>query len=179
MQLSKPVNGSQKKQRPKSRIALGEEREAREQRALVAARGLIDRMRVMYRELEQLTGAPISAHRALTCVGGEPGITASKLAIALGMKRPAVSHVLKDLVERDWIERVRHDADQRSVHLFVTDEGRKLLKATSGKAVVTLQRAMGELSDSELEWLAKALKKLLAHLPEGASGGEQRTPRRP
>ncbi len=165
MQLFNSLNSSQFDQGPKAR---GTPRAAREQRALLAARALVDRMRTMYRELEQLTGAPITAHRALTCVGSEPGIAASKLAASLGMKRPAVSHVLKDLVERGWIERVRHDDDQRSVRLFVTQDGRKVLMATSGKAVATLQRAVSRLSDGELTSLAVALKTLLSHLPDVA-----------
>ncbi|HEX5688471.1 MAG TPA: hypothetical protein VFX76_00615, partial [Roseiflexaceae bacterium] len=72
-------------------MAEDEARATREQRALLAARALVDRMRTLYRELEQLTGTHIAAHRALTCIGSEPGIAASKLASALGMRRPALS----------------------------------------------------------------------------------------
>jgi DNA-binding MarR family transcriptional regulator len=175
MQLSKSLNSSQKHQGHKAGAT---PREAREQRALLAARALVDRMRAMYRELEQLTGAPIAAHRALTCVGGDPGMTASKLASSLGMKRPAVSHILKDLAERGWIERVRHDDDQRSVRLFVTAEGRKVLKATSGKAVATLQRAVSRLSDNDLTSITGALSTLLGHLPDIAPRAHRREPKR-
>src|SRR5688500_15792959 len=82
-------------------------------RARLAARALIDHVRSRYRELEQLTGAPITANRVLVCLGEEPGITASRLAGALGMQRPALSQVLKGLVERGWIERERDESDQR------------------------------------------------------------------
>ncbi|HEY7379270.1 MAG TPA: MarR family transcriptional regulator, partial [Steroidobacteraceae bacterium] len=103
-----------------------------ERRALLAARAFVDRTRTLYRELERLTGAPIAVHRALACIGADPGITASKLALALGMQRPALSHVLRGVVERRWVERVRSDADQRSVRLFLTAGGRELLGATAG-----------------------------------------------
>jgi DNA-binding MarR family transcriptional regulator len=166
MQLFNSLNDSQNAQLKKTRAKT---REAREQQALIAARALVDRMRTMYRELEKLTGAPITAHRVLTCVGSDPGMAASKLAASLGMKRPALSHAIKDLVERGWIERIRHEQDQRSVHLFVTAEGRKVLKATSGKAVATLQRAVTRLSDEELTSVAGALATLLKHLPETPS----------
>ncbi len=149
----------------------------RERRALLAARALIDRMRAMYRELEQLTGAPIAAHRALTVIGAEPGIAAAKLAVAIGMRKSALSHVLKYLVERDWAERVRDAADQRSVRLFVTPEGRKLLQATSGRAVGTLQRSVARLSDEELAGLALGLESVLKHLPEVSPTVAVRRPR--
>lgn len=149
-----------------ARKSSDEQRALLERRALLAARTLVDRMRTLYRELERLTGAPIAVHRALASIGSEPGIPASKLAAALGMQRPAVSHLLRYLAERGWIERVRNDADQRSVRIFITPEGRLVLKATSGRAVGTLQRAVGHLQEDELAALARGLETLLAHLPD-------------
>jgi DNA-binding MarR family transcriptional regulator len=153
-----------------------EPRGEREQRALIAARALVDRMRAMYRELEQLTGAPIAAHRALTCINAAPGISASHLATALGMRRSAMSHVLNDLDERGWIERKRDEVDQRSVRIHVTAEGRKLLHATSGKAVGNLQRAVSRLQDAELESVAAGIERMLEHLPD-LQGGRARKAR--
>jgi hypothetical protein len=66
-----------------------------QRQAVIATRSLVDRMRRLYRELEQLTGAPITLHRATLCIGEEPGLAASDLARRLGMKRPAVSQVLR------------------------------------------------------------------------------------
>lgn len=123
-------------------------------------------MRALYRELERMTDAPITMHRALTCIGEEPGITASRLAARLGMQRPAVSHVLKGLAARGWIERRRHDGDQRSVQIHPTDEGVQILRATSGRAVGTLQRAVRALSAPELRQLAEGLAALLVSLPD-------------
>jgi DNA-binding MarR family transcriptional regulator len=150
-------------------------RELRETQALLAARTLVDRMRSLYRELEQMTGAPITVHRALTCIGEEPGVTASRLAHKLGMQRPAISHVLKSLAERGWIERKRHDTDQRSVRLHVTGGGRQTLGKTSGRAVGTLQRAVGKLSNEELRGLAAGLEALLQNLSGSATSAPRRT----
>jgi DNA-binding MarR family transcriptional regulator len=133
---------------------------------LISARALVDRMRTLYRELERMTDAPITVHRALACIGDEPGIPASRLAARLGMQRPAVSHVLKGLVARGWIERRRHDGDQRSVQIHVTAEGLQILRATSGRAVGTLQRAVRGLSSRELRQLANGLAALLVLLPD-------------
>jgi DNA-binding MarR family transcriptional regulator len=141
-------------------------RSALERDALLSARALVDRMRTLYRELERMTDAPITVHRALSCIGEEPGIPASRLATRLGMQRPAVSHVLKGLVARGWIERRRDDGDQRSVQIHPTADGLQILRATSGRAVGTLQRAVRGLSARELRQLADGLAALLLRLPD-------------
>jgi DNA-binding MarR family transcriptional regulator len=140
-------------------------RAALERDALLSARALVDRMRTLYRELERMTDAPITVHRALACIGEDPGIPASRLATRLGMQRPAVSHVLKGLAARGWIERRRHEGDQRSVQIHPTADGHQILRATSGRAVGTLQRAVRGLSAGQLEQLAGGLAALLARLP--------------
>lgn len=144
-------------------------RGALEREALLSARALVDRMRTLYRELERMTDAPITVHRALTCIGEDPGLSASQLATRLGMQRPAVSHVLKSLAARGWIERRRHEGDQRSVQIHPTAEGQQILRATGGRAVGTLQRAVRGLSSRELQQLATGLASLLARLPDPSS----------
>jgi DNA-binding MarR family transcriptional regulator len=152
--------------RTRRKSARADRRAALESDALLAARALVDRMRALYRELERLTDAPITLHRALVCIGNQPGLPASELARQLGMKKPAVSQVLKSLATRGWIERRRHEGDQRSVHIHTTAAGEKILRATAGRAVVTLQRAVRHLSSGDLTRLARGLESLLSQLPE-------------
>jgi len=171
-----------RKTRPPGSTRADQERTQLERAALLAARTLVDRMRSLYRELERLTEAPITMHRALTCIGDQPGVTASKLALALGMQRPAVSHVLRGLAERGWIERRRSDVDQRSVRLHVAAAGQRTLEATAGRAVGTLQRSVRHLSNAELAGLNLGLDALLKHLadtpPATAAGVAVRRARR-
>jgi DNA-binding MarR family transcriptional regulator len=141
--------------------------------ALIAARALIDRMTALYRDLEKTTGAPIAVHRALASIGAEPGIPASKLALQLGIQRPGVSHVLKSLAARGWVERVRSDADQRSVRLYPTPAGQSILDATSGRAAGTLQHCIRQLSDAELDGFSHGLGAMLKHLPPPSSKPRQ------
>ena len=156
----------------KSTTAREDSRDALEKRALLAARALVDRMRALYRELEQVTGAPITLHRALVVIGNDPGLPASRLATRLGMQRPAVSQMLKNMEFRGWIERRRSASDQRAVQIHCTSVGRRVLQATSGRAVVTLQRAVCNLRDEELEKLAAGVEKLLEELPESSPSGK-------
>jgi DNA-binding MarR family transcriptional regulator len=132
-------------------------------------------MRQLYRELEQMTDAPISMHRALNAIGEHPGIQASQLATALGMQRPAVSQIVNGMVERGWIERVRPTSDQRAVQLFPTAVGHQVLRATAGRAVATLQRSVRSLEDGNLEHLAIALPALLSALPDRSTSGVDAT----
>jgi DNA-binding MarR family transcriptional regulator len=136
-----------------------------ERLALLSTRALIDSMRARYLELERQTGASITMHRALACIAGDPGISASALATALGMKRPAVSHLLKGLAQRGWIDRLRTGSDQRSVQLRLTAAGAQTVEATAGRAVGTLQRAVAQLSDAEVIALQTGLTALLRELP--------------
>ncbi len=149
-----------------------ERRAAMRNRALLGARELIDRMRSLYRELEQLTGAPIGLHRALVCIGADPGLAPSRLAAQLGMQRPAVSQILKALTLRGWIERRRSEHDQREIHIHPTAAGRQILRATAGRAVFTLQRAVSQLPEARLEQFAESVEMLLALLPPAAASTE-------
>lgn len=146
--------------------ARDESRIEMENRALRAARSLVDRMRTLYRELEQMTGAPIAWHRALVCIANEPGLPASRLAAQLGMQRSAVSQLLKSMSARGWIERRRSLEDQRTVQIHPTAEGRQILQATAGRAVFTLQRAVCSLPSKELDQFCASVELLLLQLPE-------------
>lgn len=145
-------------------------RDQREHAALLLARTLVDRARTLYRELERRTGAPVQAHRALAVIAAEPGIQSSHLASALGMQRSALSHLLRTLAERGWIERRRRGEDQRSVHLFVTPAGRGIVGATDGRMVGVLRHAVEQLDDTQLEHLEHSLQALLQHIEAPAPG---------
>jgi DNA-binding MarR family transcriptional regulator len=151
----------------------------RERQALIGARSLVDRMRVLYRELEQVTGAPVQMHRALARIQQEPGLHASALADSLGITRPAMSQLLRGLDNRGWIDRRRSTEDQRSVRLYLTTPGERILAATSGRASGALQRALRLLSDEDLAGLARGLAALLPHLPDVAANGVRAARRKP
>lgn len=133
--------------------------------ALLSLRSLVDDMRKRYRELERLTGVPIAVHRALACIHASPGLAASQLAVQLGVRRPAVSQMLRSLISHGWVERLRTPQDQRAIQLFLTPAGRAIVDATGGRAVGTLQRAVNHLSLRELAALSLGMEALLRELP--------------
>lgn len=135
-----------------------------EHSALMRARELVDRMRSLYRELEVATGAPVVMHRALAIIAAEPGIPASQLAAALGLQRSTMSHVLKALSLKKWIERRRSAEDQRSVRVHVTAAGRGVLHATAGRVSGVLQSAVRQIDEQQLHQLDQSLEVLLRHI---------------
>jgi DNA-binding MarR family transcriptional regulator len=164
--------------RAKAPFRSGEDDVDRERRVLIAARSLVDRMRVLYRQLEDVTGAPVQMHRALARIQQDPGLHASALADALGVSRPAMSQLLRGLAAREWIDRRRSKEDQRAVRLYLTPTGTRILAATSGRASGALQRALRMLTDEELAGLERGLSALLPQLPDGEASGVTASPRK-
>ena len=153
-------------------------RRALEQSALRRARALVDHMRTLYRELERRTGAPITAHRALHCIDAEPGLSPSELAAILGVERSNLSHLLRLMSERGWVERRRVVDDQRSVQLHLLPAGRALVGATHGRVAGVLQRAIAGLANAELRELDRSLRTLQGRLPALGPVPVARTERR-
>lgn len=146
----------------------------RQRRALLAARVLIDRMRVIYGQIERLTDAPVSAQRALACIADDPGIAASQLARVLGIQRSGVSHILKLLVARNWVQRRREADDQRSVQLHLTTSGRRILRLTTVRAAGALRQAVGHLTGAQLKQVDEGLSALNGLLPVFAADADSR-----
>lgn len=135
---------------------------------MLSARSFADSMRALYAELEELTDAPVGMHRALNVIAMDGGLQASQLAERLGMRRPALSQLLRGLVARGWVARQRTAADQRVVRIYLTPAGQRLVKSTSGRAVGMLQRAVRGLSVADLERLARSVPVLVEQLPKRA-----------
>jgi len=169
--VAQPRSASVTRSPNRNRLAL-------EQSALRRARALVDHMRTLYRELERRTGAPIAAHRALHCIAAEPGLSPSELAAILGVKRPNLSHLLRLMAERGWIERRRVADDQRSVQLHLLPAGRSLVGATHGRVAGVLQRAIEGLTSVELRGLDHSLNRLQSRLPSLGPVPVAQAPRR-
>jgi MarR family transcriptional regulator, organic hydroperoxide resistance regulator len=95
-------------------------------------------------------------------VDGTPGIKVSQLALALSIHPSTCSNMLDKLEKNALVYRDRNKADQRSVHLYVTEEGRQVLvnnapKPTQGK----LSNALEQLSPTQLIKLESGLDDLV------------------
>ena len=90
-----------------------------------------------------------------------PGLKVSELARALTIHASTCSNMLDQLEDKDLIRRDRSKIDQRSVHLYLTEEGTKLLAKAPRPAQGTLSEALERLSDNHLVQLEGGLDKLI------------------
>ena len=97
-------------------------------------------------------------------IDGTPGIKVSQLAASLAIHPSTCSNMLDKLEEKQLVYRDRSKTDQRSVHLYVTEEGHQFLvkapKPTQGK----LNNALEQLTSSQLINLESGLDALVQAL---------------
>ncbi len=117
------------------------------------------------KKVEKTCGLSSAKLWMLREVDGTPGIKVSQLALALSIHPSTCSNMLDKLEKNQFIYRDRSKADQRSVHLYVTEEGRQFLinnapKPTQGK----LSNALEHLTPTQLTKLQIGLNALVQAL---------------
>ena len=90
-----------------------------------------------------------------------PGLKVSELAKALTVHASTCSNMLDQLEDKDLVRRDRSKIDQRAVHLYLTEDGTKLLAKAPRPAQGTLSEALERLSDNHLLHLEDGLNKLI------------------
>ena len=90
-----------------------------------------------------------------------PGLKVSELAKALTVHASTCSNMLDQLEDKDLVRRDRSKIDQRAVHLYLTEEGTKLLAKAPRPTQGTLSEALERLSDNHLLHLEDGLNKLI------------------
>ncbi|BCO08722.1 hypothetical protein GF1_10980 [Desulfolithobacter dissulfuricans] len=90
-----------------------------------------------------------------------PGLKVSELAKALTIHPSTCSNMLDQLEDKGFVRRDRSKIDQRAVHLYLTEEGAKVLAKAPRPAQGTLSDALEHLSDDNLIHLEEGLNKLI------------------
>lgn len=90
-----------------------------------------------------------------------PGLKVSELAKSLTIHPSTCSNMLDQLEDKNLVRRDRSKIDQRAVHLYLTDEGTKLLATAPRPARGTLSEALDRLGDDHLLHLEEGLYKLI------------------
>jgi MarR family transcriptional regulator, organic hydroperoxide resistance regulator len=93
-----------------------------------------------------------------------PGIKVSKLAMALTIHPSTCSNMLDKLEEDGFVCKERSKADQRAVHISLTEKGRVLLKNAPQPTQGELSGALEKLSEEDLVVLVTGLEKLVQAL---------------
>jgi DNA-binding MarR family transcriptional regulator len=98
---------------------------------------------------------------ALATLAQEPGHGIEQLRIPLGRTQSATVRVVDQLVAEGYAER-RPGRDQRSVAVFLTDEGMRAAARVLGSREDTLTTALSTLSLGERKAFTTILEKVLA-----------------
>ncbi|MGB3209789.1 MAG: MarR family transcriptional regulator [Desulforhopalus sp.] len=93
-----------------------------------------------------------------------PGVKVSKLAAVLSIHLSTCSNMLGKLEEKNLVYRDRSKTDQRTVHLYVTEEGRQFLSNAPKPAQGKLSNALEHLSLAQLTELENGLNALVQAL---------------
>lgn len=95
----------------------------------------------------------------LFLVDANPGVTQSRLALAVKLERSTMVGVLHSLQERGLLERRRGD-DRRTNGLWLTNAGRKFVRSLKRRIDAHEQRVSARLSEAERARLLGLLEKL-------------------
>ncbi len=96
----------------------------------------------------------------LTLIGANPGITSTQLCTMLDMPSSNLVGLVKQLQDRDLIERQPHPGDGRALGLHLRAAGRSLLRKAREAAERADRQATAALSDAELAQLLALLGKI-------------------
>lgn len=67
-------------------------------------------------------------HRVVHFVGRHPGITVAELLDILKITKQSLARVLRQLIERGFVEQKTGEKDRRQRHLYLTQDGAELLR---------------------------------------------------
>lgn len=88
------------------------------------------------------------------------------VAESAGVSPPSATRMLDGLVRRGLVERRRDAEDRRLVHVALTDEGRRLLRAKRERMVAARTEIFDALSPSEQRTAARLLTSLAAAIDD-------------
>lgn len=90
-------------------------------------------------------------------VNNTPGIKVTELATLLSIHRSTCSNMLDKLEEKELISRYRSKSDQRSVRLYITDQGKSVLSKAPSPPEGKLSSSLNKLSPDQLDELERSL----------------------
>jgi DNA-binding MarR family transcriptional regulator len=160
--------------RKRNAPAAADHRDLLELRALQDLRAVVGSARRHDSRIRSATGIAGSQLWALAEIAGAAGITVKALARRLAVHQTTASNLVNALVVRGLVRRVRDRADQRVVHLDVTDAGTQLLSRAPRPYSGPLIDALRRITVDDLDALARSLVTLLATMRHAApaSAGE-------
>jgi DNA-binding MarR family transcriptional regulator len=94
----------------------------------------------------------------------EDGLTQREISERVGLVAPTTVEQLRNMEKRGLLERRRSAADRRKMHVYLTDEGRRLREKLLPFAPFVNEIALGGLSAGEVGFLRLVLGRMQENL---------------
>jgi DNA-binding MarR family transcriptional regulator len=107
--------------------------------------------------------------RILSFLSSQEGVLSSELAAHAMLDRARTSRTITRLAEKHLVRREPKPSDRREVHVFLTDEGRRIAAELFEQVAAINRNILAPLSDNE----RLALDSILRRLQAGADGDKQ------
>lgn len=134
------------------------DRQQQEQAVMQYLRILYKAVQAHSKKVETACGLSSAKLWMLHEISTTPGIKVSELAKALSIHPSTCSNMLDKIEDRGLIHRNRSTADQRAVHLHLTDQGRLVLDKAPVPPQGYLSSTLEKLSATQLSHLATSLR---------------------
>ncbi|OIR01724.1 transcriptional regulator SlyA [mine drainage metagenome] len=106
----------------------------------------------------------------LVLIGANPGMTQSRLALATQLDRSTMVAVIDQLEARHLVERRSAPNDRRSNALWLTEDGKKLLRAMKRRVRAHETHIAAALGDDDTARLIDMLARIRKHLQPKQAG---------
>ncbi len=100
-------------------------------------------------------------HRVLHFVSRQPGLTIAELLDILRITKQSLNRVLKELIEKDFVESRMGTADRRQRLLFATAKGHDLALKLAKLQTRRIMRALSEMEPEAKETVSRYLLRLI------------------
>jgi DNA-binding MarR family transcriptional regulator len=100
-------------------------------------------------------------HRVLHFVSRQPGLTIAELLDILRITKQSLNRVLKELIEKDFIESRMGTSDRRQRLLHATDKGRELAVKLAKLQTRRIMRALSDMEPGAKDVVSRYLLRLI------------------
>lgn len=141
-------------------------------RVLRQFRQVFNSVKKHFQQVEKRAGVGGAQVWALSVIDARPGIGVNELALAMDVRQPTASNLVKSLVEQNLIEVRKSERDRRAVQLHLRTGGARVLRRAPGPFAGVLPEALAGLDADTLHRLESDLGALIAALdPDARSAG--------
>lgn len=133
-------------------------------RVLRQFRQVFNSVKKHFQQVEKRAGVGGAQVWALSLIHARPGIGVNELALAMDVRQPTASNLVKSLVDHELIEVRRNERDRRAVQLHLRPAGSHVLGRAPGPFAGVLPEALAGLDTARLGRLESDLAALIAVL---------------